>query len=72
MKGMLKEVSRNPKLMLIGEASTVNKLSPTVSCHQGKTSDTAINKIVVAPPARANQLNFVKIGFMHVTPLRLD
>ena len=72
MKGIVNEVSSNPKFMLMGEASTVSKSSPTLSCHQGLTSDTAINKIVVAPPAKANQLNFVKIGFIHVTPLVLD
>lgn len=72
MNGIVNEVSRKPMFMFTGEALTVIKSSPTVSCHQGKTNDTAIIKIVVTPPARANQLNFVKISFIHFTPDKLD
>lgn len=68
MNGIVNEVSRKPMFMFIGEALIVIKSSPTVSCHQGVTIDTAINKSVVTPPARANQLNFVKIAFILFHP----
>ena len=72
MNGMVNEAPRKPRFVLIGEALIVIKSSPTVSCHQGVTSDTAINKIVVKPPARANQLNFVKTPLIFFTPEKLD
>lgn len=72
MNGIVNEASKKPMFMFTGEALTVNKSSPTVSCHQGEDSDTTITKIVVRPPARANQLNFVKIPLIHLTPDRLD
>ena len=68
MNGIVKEVSRKPMFMFTGETLTVIKSSPTVRCHHGETSEIAIIKIVVTPPARANQLNRVKIAFIPFHP----
>jgi len=68
MNGIVNEASRKPIFVFTGEALTVIKSSPTVSCHQGENSETTTIKIVVTPPARANQLNLVKIPFIHFHP----
>ncbi len=72
INGIVDEVSRKPMFTFTGEALTVIKSSPTVSCHQGVNIDTAIIKSVVKLPARANQLNFVKMAFIYFTPEKLD
>jgi hypothetical protein len=72
MKGITNEVSRKPMFKFTGEMLIVIRSSPTVRCHQGKTSDTAITKSVITPPARANQLNLIKILYTFFTPEKLD
>ena len=72
MKGIVNEVFKKFISIFTGEALTVINSSPIVRYHQGENSDTAIIKIVVKPPARANQLNLTKIPLIHFTPEKLD
>ena len=72
MKGTVNEVFKKLMSILTGEALTVIKSSPIVRYHQGENSDTTITKIVMTPPARANQLNLTKISLINFTPDKLD
>jgi hypothetical protein len=53
--GKPKLVPNKPKLVLTGEALTLTKLSPTVSCHHGTNSDVTKTIIVNIPAEKPYQ-----------------
>lgn len=64
IKGIVNGLPMKLKFVFRGDAFAFTNPSPTVSCHQGTKSETAIKTNIVMPPLNPNQFIFILFNML--------